>query len=48
VKFHRALRPGEPFTLRWSESGPQVTLRCLDGETLLAEGKLTFDPGAAA
>jgi 3-hydroxyacyl-[acyl-carrier-protein] dehydratase len=42
VKFHRAVKPGEAFTLRYELSGPQLTFRCVNGELLLVEGRLSF------
>jgi 3-hydroxyacyl-[acyl-carrier-protein] dehydratase len=44
VKFHRAVRPGDTFTLRYQGDGPQVGFRCVDGEQVLVEGRLTFAP----
>ena len=46
VKFHRPVKPGEGFVLRWKSVGPQVTFRCERDVVLLIEGSLTF--GAAA
>ena len=46
VKFHRAVKPGEGFVLRWKSSGPHLTFRCERDALLLIEGSLTF--GAAA
>lgn len=48
VKFHRAVKPGESFTLRYAEVGRQLSFRCMDGERLLAEGSLLFDVSAGA
>ena len=48
VKFHRAVTPGETFTLRCQVAGPRVTFRCLNGEQLLVEGTLSFAPAAGA
>src|SRR5262245_39116952 len=45
VKFHRAVTPGEAFTLHYRLAGPRVTFRCVSGEQLLVEGSLSF--GAA-
>ena len=42
VKFHRAVKPGETFTLQCEVAGSRLTFRCLDGERLLVEGSLTF------
>jgi len=43
VKFHRALQPGEAFTLRWEQAGPKATFRCLAADAaLIVEGNLTF------
>jgi 3-hydroxyacyl-[acyl-carrier-protein] dehydratase len=44
VKFHRAVQPGESFTLRYRVTGAQLSFRCLAGDQLLAEGSLTFAP----
>ena len=46
VKFHRAVKPGERFTLRFNSSGSQVSFRCERAELLLAEGSLSFGAGA--
>jgi len=50
VKFHRAVKPGEAFTLRYQRSGPRLEFRCMDGEQLLVEGSLSFgtSPGVVA
>jgi len=50
VKFHRAVKPGEVFTLSYKLMGPWLAFRCMDGEQLLAEGRLSFAsaPGAVA
>ena len=45
VKFHRAVKPGEAFVLRFQSAGPQVTFRCERDAVLLIEGSLAF--GAA-
>jgi 3-hydroxyacyl-[acyl-carrier-protein] dehydratase len=48
VKFHRAVKPGEFFTVRYELVGPQLAFRCQDGEQLLAEGSLMLDAGPGA
>ena len=48
VKFHRAVLPGESFTLRYDEAGPRLSFRCMKGEQLLVEGSLSFDRPAGA
>ena len=50
VKFHRAVKPGESFTLRYKLVGPLLSFRCVSGEQLLVEGSLSFGrpPGADA
>jgi 3-hydroxyacyl-[acyl-carrier-protein] dehydratase len=48
VKFHRAVKPGECFTLRYELVGPQLSFRCVNGEQLLAEGTLSFGRPAGA
>lgn len=48
VKFHRAVRPGESFTLRCQLAGPRVTFRCVDGDQLLVEGSLCFEDSRGA
>jgi 3-hydroxymyristoyl/3-hydroxydecanoyl-(acyl carrier protein) dehydratase len=45
VKFHRVLKPGESFELRWKSAGATSTFRCTRGTELLADGTLEF--GAA-
>jgi len=47
VKFHRAVKPGESFTLRYDAVGARLTFRCVSGEQLLVEGSLSFDPRPA-
>jgi 3-hydroxyacyl-[acyl-carrier-protein] dehydratase len=43
VKFHRAVMPGESFTLRISSSGPKVGFRCLHTDaSVIAEGSMSF------
>jgi 3-hydroxyacyl-[acyl-carrier-protein] dehydratase len=43
VKFHRAVMPGESFTLRISSSGPKVGFRCLLADaSVIAEGSMSF------
>ena len=42
VKFHRAVKPGESFTLHYKEVGTRLSFRCMDGEQLLVEGSLSF------
>jgi 3-hydroxyacyl-[acyl-carrier-protein] dehydratase len=42
VKFHRAVRPGDRLTLGYRVAGPQLSFRCMDGEQLVAAGRLTF------
>jgi 3-hydroxyacyl-[acyl-carrier-protein] dehydratase len=44
VKFHRAVQPGDSFTLRYRLAGPRLSFRCTDGDQLLVEGSLTFAP----
>jgi 3-hydroxymyristoyl/3-hydroxydecanoyl-(acyl carrier protein) dehydratase len=44
VKFHRAVKPGESFAVRYRLTGAQLAFRCVSGERLLAEGSLSFDP----
>jgi len=41
VKFHRALKPGERFTLRYQQAA-KVTFRCFVDDQLVAEGTLSF------
>ena len=41
VKFHRALSPGESFTLHYTRNGPRLSFRCERDGLLLAEGNLT-------
>ena len=41
VKFHRALKPGERFTLRLRRAA-KVTFRCFVDDQLVAEGTLSF------
>ena len=48
IKFHRVVRPGESFTLRYELAGPKLSFRCVDGEQLLAEGTMTFGPIAGS
>lgn len=47
VKFHRAVTPGAPFTLRYQWAGPRLSFRCVDGEQLLVEGTMTFGSAGA-
>jgi 3-hydroxyacyl-[acyl-carrier-protein] dehydratase len=42
LKFHRALAPGEMFTLQWKAEGDRVNFRCHIGEERVAEGVLEF------
>lgn len=43
VKFHRAVVPGESFTLRTSSSGPKVSFRCSHADaSVIAEGSMSF------
>jgi 3-hydroxyacyl-[acyl-carrier-protein] dehydratase len=42
VKFHRALKPAEHFTLRHRLTGAQLSFRCSSGDQLLVEGSLSF------
>ena len=44
AKFHRAVKPGDGFTLRYRVAGAQLSFRCVDGDQLLVEGSLTFAP----
>lgn len=48
VKFHRAVKPGESFTLRYQLVGRQLSFRCVNGEQLLVEGSLSFGRRAGA
>ena len=50
VKFHRAVKPGDSFTLFYKRAGQLVSFRCVNGEQLLVEGRLSFgrDAGAGA
>ena len=48
VKFHRAVKPGDSFTLRYKLVGPQLSFRCVNGEQLLVEGSLSFGRHAGA
>jgi 3-hydroxymyristoyl/3-hydroxydecanoyl-(acyl carrier protein) dehydratase len=50
VKFHRAVKPGESFTLRYELVGPQLSFQCVNGVQLLVEGRLSLGPvrGAGA
>lgn len=48
VKFHRAVKPGEAFTLRYRLAGPQLSFRCVSADQLLVEGTLSFGPGPGA
>jgi len=42
VKFQRAVRPGESFTLRYRLVGALLSFRCVSGDQLLVEGSLSF------
>ena len=42
VKFHRAVRPGDVFTLRCRAAGENLGFRGMDGEHLVLEGTLSF------
>lgn len=42
VKFHRVLKPGEIFELRFHMAGASSSFRCSRGPELLAEGTLEF------
>jgi 3-hydroxymyristoyl/3-hydroxydecanoyl-(acyl carrier protein) dehydratase len=44
VKFHRAVKPGDTFSLRYQLAGERLTFRCVDGERLLVEGTASFGP----
>jgi 3-hydroxymyristoyl/3-hydroxydecanoyl-(acyl carrier protein) dehydratase len=46
VKFHRAVRPGETFTLRHTTTGARLAFRCVDGDQLLFEGSVSFRTAA--
>jgi 3-hydroxyacyl-[acyl-carrier-protein] dehydratase len=47
VKFHRAVKPGETFTLRVTPVGSQVSFRCEHASAgLIAEGILAYGSGA--
>jgi 3-hydroxymyristoyl/3-hydroxydecanoyl-(acyl carrier protein) dehydratase len=48
VKFHRAVRPGDAFTLRWQSSGEKLNFRGVDGEQLLVEGTASFGAAGGA
>ncbi len=48
VKFHRAVRPGEAFTLQYRVAGSQVTFRCAANGQLLLEGNVSFGDWAVA
>ena len=48
VKFHRAVRPGDGFTLRCRSEGETLSFRGVDGERLLLEGTLSFGAGPEA
>jgi 3-hydroxymyristoyl/3-hydroxydecanoyl-(acyl carrier protein) dehydratase len=48
VKFHRAVKPGESFTLRYRLVGPKISFRCENGEQLWVEGNLSFGMRAEA
>ena len=42
VKFHRAVKPGDHFILRYELTGPQLSFRCVSGDQLLVDGRLRF------
>ncbi len=42
VKFHRVLKPGESFELRFQSAGARSNFRCTRGLELLADGILEF------
>ena len=43
VKFHRALRPGESFVLRFTSAGSRLNFRCEHASAgLIAEGSLSY------
>ena len=42
VKFHRALKPGECFELRWKSAANGSSFRCERDAALVAEGTLDF------
>jgi 3-hydroxyacyl-[acyl-carrier-protein] dehydratase len=44
VKFHRVLKPGESFELRFRSHGVKSSFRCTRGPALLADGSLEFGP----
>ncbi len=47
VKFHRAVRPGESFIVRFTAAGAQLNFRCEHGSAgLIAEGSLVYGSGA--
>jgi 3-hydroxymyristoyl/3-hydroxydecanoyl-(acyl carrier protein) dehydratase len=43
VKFHRALKPGEAFVVKFSSAGSRLIFRCEHAsEGLIAEGSLSY------
>jgi 3-hydroxymyristoyl/3-hydroxydecanoyl-(acyl carrier protein) dehydratase len=43
VKFHRAVKPGDSFVLRFSSSGSGVAFRCEHADAgLIAEGSMSY------
>jgi hypothetical protein len=47
VKFHRPVKPGDAFTLRYRVAGSHLSFRCVSGEQLLAEGAVSLGAAAA-
>ena len=43
VKFHRAVKPGDAFTLQYQVAGARAIFRGVHDGQLLIEGNLTFD-----
>jgi 3-hydroxyacyl-[acyl-carrier-protein] dehydratase len=48
VKFHRAVRPGDAFTLRHELAGSKLTFRCVAGDELLVDGTMTLAVGGVS
>jgi 3-hydroxymyristoyl/3-hydroxydecanoyl-(acyl carrier protein) dehydratase len=43
VKFHRAVKPGDTFVLRFSSTGSAVDFRCENADAgLVAEGNMSY------